>query len=280
MKAKHPGRITAARENVPVIILVGIAFGASYGHILTLCGEHGPHGWVQYATAGVVDLLFAIGAEERQRDRRIGRQRTEKWVSLPMVVMITGVALTLTANLATAQPGLWGYFVAALAAGALLLALSILERRTSYKAAPVAASNAEPVPAVTPEPEQPVMPPVTAPAIKQAAPVTQPRVTPAAVADAGEGPYRRTDGEWLGEIRKLYANQGDELSVRKLMPQLKLIGGGKGIAIDRASEMLRTGQGGSQGRRGGRWRCRGGGLDDLLAAADGRWFSGSPARHR
>ena len=237
MKAKHPGRITAARENVPVIILVGIAFGASYGHILTLCGEHGPHGWVQYATAGVVDLLFAIGAEERQRDRRIGRQRTSKWVSLPMVVMITGVALTLTANLATAQPGLWGYFVAALAAGALLLALSILERRTSYKAAP-ATSNATAESGVTPAPEQPVTPAVTVPATQPAAPVTPPRVTPEPAVDAGEGPRRLSDGEWLKEIRGLYADQGDTLSVRKLMPQLKLIGGGKGIAIGKATEML------------------------------------------
>ncbi len=239
VKARHPGRITAARENVPVIILVGIAFGASYGHILTLCGEHGPHGWVQYATAGVVDLLFAIGAEERQRDRRIGRQRTGKWVSLPMVVMVTGVALTLTANLATAQPGLWGYFVAALAAGALLLALSILERRTSYKAVPVA-SNTTAEPGVTPAPEQPVTPPVTVPAAKPAPPVTSARVTPAEPADTGEGLRKRADDEWLDEIRKLHADQGDTLSVRKLMPQLKLIGGGKGIAIDRASEMLRT----------------------------------------
>jgi hypothetical protein len=100
-------------------------------------------------------------------------------------------------------------------------------------------SNTETAPAVTPEPEQPVTPPVTAPAAKRTVPVTPVRVTPD-TADAGEGPRKRTEGEWFKEVRKLYAEQGDTLVVRKLMPQLKLIGGGKGIAIDKASEMLRT----------------------------------------
>jgi hypothetical protein len=100
-------------------------------------------------------------------------------------------------------------------------------------------SNTGAVPAVTPEPEQPVALPVTAPAARRAAPVTPARVTPGTV-DAGEGPRERTEGEWLTEVRKLYAEQGDALVVRKLMPQLKLIGGGRGIAIGKASEMLRT----------------------------------------
>ena len=252
MKANLPTRlaktwrrnVTAVRENVPVMVLIGIAFGGSYGHIVKLAGEHGPHGWVQYATAGVVDLLFAIGAEERQRDRRIGRQRDGKWVSLPTVVMIIGIALTLTANLATAQRTLWGYFVAALAAGALLLALSILERRASFPAATgnkaTVRHSTTPRPAVTPGPVEPVTPSVTVPAVKQAVPVTAARVTPEPATETGEGPRERTEEEWLKEVRKLYAGQGDALVVRKLMPQLKLIGGGRGIAIGKATEMLRT----------------------------------------
>ena len=111
--------VTAIRENVPVMALAGIAFGASYGHIVRLCGEYGPHGWVQYATAGCVDLLCIIGAEERQRDKRISRPRAGKWVSWPTLVLITGIALTLAANMATAQRNPLGYFVSALPAGAL-----------------------------------------------------------------------------------------------------------------------------------------------------------------
>src|SRR5512135_2434071 len=92
--------VTAIRENVPVMALAGIAFGASYGHIVELCHDHGQHGWVQFATAGVVDLLCIIGAEERQRDKRIGRPRTGKWPTWSAVVLVIGIVLTLAANIA------------------------------------------------------------------------------------------------------------------------------------------------------------------------------------
>jgi hypothetical protein len=86
--------------------------------------------------------------------------------------------------------------------------------------------NAQPGPAVTPGPTTP-----------ETVSVTPPPAVPET--DAGEGARKRTDEEWLEEIRKLHAAQGDALSVRKLMPQLKLLGGGSGIAIARATDMLR-----------------------------------------
>lgn len=130
---KHSIPITTIRENVPVAALFAFGFGASYGHILELCGEHGPGGWKQYATAGVVDLLCIIGAEERQRDKRIGRAR-KGIISWPAVVLAIGIAVTLIANIATKEPGALGLFVAVLGPGAMLLAVSILERRSSYAA--------------------------------------------------------------------------------------------------------------------------------------------------
>jgi len=136
--------ITAIRENVPVMALTGVAFGASYGHIAKLCGDYGPHGWVQYATAGCVDLLCIIGAEERQRDKRIGRERGWGSVSWPTLVLIAGIVVTLAANVATADRSAFGYCVAAWPAGALLLAVSILERRTSRGTVPKAAGTKTP----------------------------------------------------------------------------------------------------------------------------------------
>ena len=125
--------VTAVRENVPVLLMTGIAFGGSYGHIAELCGKYGPHGWVQYATAGCVDLLCVIGAEERQRDKRIGRARNGKKVTWPTVILFIGILVTLAANAATADRSFLGYCVAAWPAAALLLAVSILERRASYE---------------------------------------------------------------------------------------------------------------------------------------------------
>lgn len=229
--------ITLIRENVPVMALAAIAFGASYGHIVELFGGHGLHGWVKYAAAATVDLLCIIGAEERQRDKRIGRSRRWGFISWSTVVLVIGIAATLAANLATAEPGIEGWSVAAWSAVALLLAVSILERRTSHatvtevpstrkaprKQAQESDGNAQGTPAeafpVTPEP--------VAPETETAATVT------------GEGTRKRTDEEWLAEVRKLHAAQGDALSVRKLMPQLKLLGGGSGIAIAKATDMLR-----------------------------------------
>jgi hypothetical protein len=125
--------VTAVRENVPVLLLTGVAFGGSYGHIAELCGKYGPHGWVQYATAGCVDLLCVIGAEERQRDKRIGRARNGKRVTWPTVILFIGILVTLAANAATADRNFLGYCVAAWPAAALLLAVSVLERRASYE---------------------------------------------------------------------------------------------------------------------------------------------------
>jgi hypothetical protein len=184
--------IMAIRENVPVMALAGIAFGASYGHIVKLCHDHGQHGWVQFATAGVVDLLCVIGAEERQRDKRISRPRAGKWPSWSAVVLVVGIVLTLAANIATAEPGLLGYFVAALPAGALLLAVSVLERRASFEApASTKASRRQSRPASTeavPSAPAPVLGSGTVPALQGSGEEDPP-------------PAERTFGTLLGEAR-------------------------------------------------------------------------------
>lgn len=85
-------------------------------------------------------------------------------------------------------------------------------------------------------------PPAAPPAPAEAVPGTPAPAAPetdTAAAVTEDAPRKRTDEEWLAEVRKLYASQGDDLSVRKLMPQLKLLGGGSGIAIAKATEMLR-----------------------------------------
>lgn len=253
--------LTAIRENVPVLLLTGVAFGASYGHIAKLCGDFGPHGWVQFATAGCVDLLCIIGAEERQRDKRIGRPR-RGFVTWPTVVLFVGIAVTLAANAATAERQFFGYCVAAWPAGALLLAVSILERRASYEvprqqaeSALLVELDAERAARELAENERDAARAETDEAAAEAAALAQ-KLAAARNSQGGDGRRRsggdsnggggggnsdqkRADGWWLEEIRKLHAAQGEALTVRKLMPQLKLIGGGCGIAIAKATDMLR-----------------------------------------
>lgn len=50
-----------------------------------------------------------------------------------------GVLLSLAANLAQAQPSLWGWIVAAVPPGAFLVAVSMIERRAACRLRPVAA---------------------------------------------------------------------------------------------------------------------------------------------
>jgi hypothetical protein len=120
------------RDSVPVAILAGIAFAGSFGHCIALAERHGQTGWKALATAGCVDLLCVIGAEERQRDKRIGRRRRFGFATWPTVVLFFGIIATLAANVATARPSAWGFIVAGWPALALLLAVSILERRASH----------------------------------------------------------------------------------------------------------------------------------------------------
>lgn len=131
--------------------------------------------------------------------------------------------------------------VAVLAFAAALTHLMHADARAREQAAREAAERAAAKAAAksgNTAPRSPAAKPVTAPAARGAALVTPPPVTPETDA-VGEGPRKRTEGEWLAEVRNLYADQGDALTVRKLMPQLKLLGGGSGIAIGKATEMLR-----------------------------------------
>lgn len=131
--------VITLRENVPSATLVTVAFIGSYGHLSYLAGKYGPPGsqrWEQYATAGCVDLLVIIAANERQRDKRIGRER-RGWASWPTVVLAFGILVTLLANVATADPVFFGYCVSAWPAVALLIAVSIFERRMSFREDPV-----------------------------------------------------------------------------------------------------------------------------------------------
>jgi hypothetical protein len=75
-----------------------------------------------------------MAARERQRDKGRRRVRVITW---PTVVLAAGIILSLTANLAQAQPTPWGRVVAATPSGAFLVAVSMLERRESGRPAAV-----------------------------------------------------------------------------------------------------------------------------------------------
>nr|BFE32635.1 hypothetical protein GCM10010200_048860 [Actinomadura rugatobispora] len=119
----------AVADSGPVLILAGIAAAGSFTHIRDTATEHGQGGWMAWAIAVCIDLTCVMAARERQRDKRTDRHTGR--LSWPTVVLVGGILLSLAANLAQADPSPWGWITAATPAGAFLVAVSMLERRTT-----------------------------------------------------------------------------------------------------------------------------------------------------
>ncbi|MEO3825926.1 DUF2637 domain-containing protein [Actinomadura sp. B10D3] len=131
----------AVADSGPVVVLAGIAAAGSFTHIRDTATEHGQRGWMAWAIAVCIDLTCVMAAGERQRDKNTGRDTGR--LSWPTLVLVGGILLSLAANLAQADPSVWGWITAGTPAGAFLVAVSMLERR---KAGARAAARPSPVP--------------------------------------------------------------------------------------------------------------------------------------
>jgi hypothetical protein len=120
-----------AVDSGPVAVLAGIAGAGSFTHIRDTANEHGQHGPMAWAIAVCIDLTCVMAARERQRDRRPGR--TTRRISWPALVLAGGVLLSLAANLAQAEATVWGWLTAATPCAAFLVAVSMLERRSTSR---------------------------------------------------------------------------------------------------------------------------------------------------
>jgi hypothetical protein len=116
-------------DSAPVVLLAGIAGAGSFTHIRDTAAEHGQKGPMSWAIAVCVDLTCVMAAREHQRVKNHGV--TTWWLSWPTAVLAGGVLLSLAANLAQAQPSVWGQVMAATPCAAFLVAVSMLERRAS-----------------------------------------------------------------------------------------------------------------------------------------------------
>ncbi|RFS83734.1 DUF2637 domain-containing protein [Actinomadura spongiicola] len=136
----------AVADSGPVVVLAGIAAAGSFTHIRDTATEHGQRGWMAWAIAVCIDLTCVMAAGERQRDKRTGRDTGP--LSWPTLVLVGGILLSLAANLAQADPSVWGWITAGTPAGAFLVAVSMLERRKIAKPAGLADSSVSGVLAV------------------------------------------------------------------------------------------------------------------------------------
>jgi hypothetical protein len=167
--------LAVVADSGPVLILAAIAAAGSFTHIRDTATDHGQRGWMAWAVAVCIDLTCVMAARERQRDKRTGRETAR--LSWPTVVLVGGILLSLAANLAQAEPTVWGWLSAATPAGGFLVAVSMLERR---------ASGLRPSPAAASAPAMAVPPSFGEPAEPSASPGVQdgPRPKLAAVVPA------------------------------------------------------------------------------------------------
>ncbi|MFI0486791.1 DUF2637 domain-containing protein [Actinomadura sp. 9N215] len=164
----------AVADSGPVVVLAAIAAAGSFTHIRDTATEHGQHGWMAWAIAVCIDLTCVMAAGERQRDKRTGRHTGR--LTWPTLVLVGGILLSLAANLAQADPSVWGWITAGTPAGAFLVAVSMLERR---KAGTPTAARPSPVPDSFGRPDLPPSPSPWVvweddrPTVTAAAPATQ-----------------------------------------------------------------------------------------------------------
>lgn len=117
----------------PIYALILIAFGGSLGHGVEVAHKYGQHAAEGWFIAAAVDLFCYVAAKERKRDKSINRNR-RGIASMPTIALVIGVALTLAINLKTAVPNAWGYVIAGIPGGLLLIVIALLERREGFEA--------------------------------------------------------------------------------------------------------------------------------------------------
>lgn len=101
-------RRDAATANIVAAVLGLSAFAVSFTHVQRLAVRSGQIGWVADGIAASVELMALAAVTEMRRRRRQGEQ-----VNWPRGVLVLGVVMSLAANLATAQPTVWGFIMAA-----------------------------------------------------------------------------------------------------------------------------------------------------------------------
>ncbi|MFL6125425.1 DUF2637 domain-containing protein [Actinophytocola sp.] len=134
-------RVEAAAQ-VTIMLVMGVtAACASFTHIHDLTVRYGQQSWMGWANAVVVELMsIAAGLELRRR------KRTGQHTGFVYLVLCAAALVSLAAQVAEAQPSVWGWIVAALPALGFLAVVKIVLSRTPAASGPdpVDASPARP----------------------------------------------------------------------------------------------------------------------------------------
>ncbi|WP_327038513.1 DUF2637 domain-containing protein [Micromonospora maris] len=161
--------MTARTESaVRLVILLAIgtmAGAAAFTHVHDLSVAHGQPHWIGWANAVAVELMaIYLGLELRAR-RRAGRP-----VGLVGSLLVAFALLSLAAQVAGAEPSVWGWIVAAVPSLAFLALVKVVLSNAPVTPPavepdqPTAHRTEEPDPATAVEPVRPAEPAAVIPA--------------------------------------------------------------------------------------------------------------------
>jgi hypothetical protein len=130
------------------VVLGGIGAAAGFTHTHDWAVTHGQTGWLAWATAVVIEGIAIVAGIEIHHDRAAGRSFT-----FPMLVLVFGVLVQMTAQVAEAEPSPAGWLVAAMPALGFLAVVKLLMRRIPEPTTPdILTVVTEPAPAPIPAP--------------------------------------------------------------------------------------------------------------------------------
>ncbi|WP_433265450.1 DUF2637 domain-containing protein [Micromonospora vinacea] len=195
----HPTNTRADRIDALVLVVIllivaGFAGAASFTHVKDWTLDNSPPGtgaWFGWANAVISELIPAAALLTIRRRRRSGGP-----IGYPMFLLVAAVALSLSAQLAVAKPGLSGWLLSAVPALAFI-GLSKLVLTTAPTPTPAAdPASARPVE----QPNAPAPAPVVAEPVALA-PVEPARPTP--VAPVAPAAFVRRNGvPLMGEVTR------------------------------------------------------------------------------
>jgi hypothetical protein len=185
-----PSRVNALQDATLLIIvlLVGVMAGAaSFNHVHDFTIDHSPADtadWFGWANAVISELIPTASLIEIARRRR---RHTGANVRYPMVLLVGAVGFSLTAQLAVAVPGVFGWMVSALPALAFFALSKLVFSTTATR------PTTNPVTAPTPDVSRAPSPDITRPETVPAAATPTTRATATSHEHPGEeDPEQRT----------------------------------------------------------------------------------------
>ena len=141
-------RLAEAVRVLVTVVLGGIGAAAGFTHTHDWAVHHGQTGWLAWADAVVIEGIAIVAGFEVRRDHQQGNTRR---ITFPVVVLIAGFGIQMTAQVALAEPTPGGWLLAAMPALGFLVVVKLLMRRAPADTE-AGAPAATPAPTPTPAP--------------------------------------------------------------------------------------------------------------------------------